>query len=88
MDISKGTRERSAPIIDAFFQTQESEVQAFEEGTFLELAAHEERERVVERVERDLEHQLVLGRRSEEVEDEIQRMLVDCQQAVVQNDIT
>ncbi len=80
-------REEDAPVVDRLVQTEQYEVKVFEHAALLDLVPEEHVHRVRERDERGVQHELVLGRVADDVEDEVERVLVDRQVRVVQDDV-
>lgn len=78
---------RHAPVVDGLVETQQDEVEVLEHATLLELVAQEHEECVGEGVQCGGEHELVLGRRGDEVEDEVERVLVHGEVGVVEDDV-
>ena len=80
-------REGNAPVVDSLVQTQQNEVEVLEHAALLDLVAEEHVHRVREGDERGVQHELVLGGVPDDVEDEVERVLVDRQVRVVQDDV-
>jgi hypothetical protein len=60
-----------SPVVDRFVRGEQDEVQPLEDIAFLDLPAQQERDGIVEGVQRELEHELVRGRQRAD-EDEVE----------------